>query len=65
MSEGGNRKIKVKIVVFDKYSERDVIDASFTPGTVIDLEERGVKVFGPVHVIVFEDGKKLYERRYQ
>jgi beta-lactam-binding protein with PASTA domain len=65
VSEGGNRSLKVKIVVFDDYSERDVVDASFAPGAIIDLEKRRVKVFGPAHVIVFEDGKKLYERRYQ
>ena len=65
VTEGGNRSLNVKIVVFDDYSERDVIDASFAPGAVIDLEKRRIKVFGPAHVIVFEDGKKLYERRYQ
>ncbi len=65
VSEGGNRSLMVKIVVFDDYSERVVVEASFAPGTVIDLEKRRVKVFGPVHVIVFEDGKKLYERHYQ
>ena len=65
VSAGGNRSLKVKIVVIDDYSERDVIDTFFAPGAIIDLEERRVKVFGPAQVIVFEDGKKLYERHYQ
>ncbi len=66
VSEEGNQAREVKIVIIDDYGERIVVNnASYAPGIVIDLEKRKVKVFGPALVIVFEDGKKLYERRYQ
>ena len=66
VSEEENRSRKVKIVIFDDYGERTIVNnVSHAPGAVIDLEKRRIKVFGPALVIVFEDGKKLYERRYQ
>lgn len=65
VSEEGNKAREVKIVVIDDYRQRDVVKASYAPGTIIDLEKRRVRVFGPTQVIVFEDGKKMYERFYQ
>ena len=60
-----NRSRKVKIVIIDDYKQRVVVDAFYAPGTVIDLEKRRVKVFGPTLVIVYENDKKLYQRQYQ
>ncbi len=66
VSGEGNQTIEVKIVIIDDYGERiEVNNVFYAPGAIIDLEKRRVKVFGPALVIVFEDGKKLYERRYQ
>ncbi len=61
----GSQARKVKIIVADDYQQRTVLEASYAPGTVIDLEKSRVRVFGSTLVIVFEDGKKLYERQYQ
>lgn len=66
VSEKGNQNREVKIIIIDDYGERvEVNNVFYAPGTIIDLEKRRVKVFGQALVIVFEDGKKLYERRYQ
>lgn len=65
VSEEGTRSLDVKIVVVDDYGNRKVLEGSYSPGTVIDLANRRVKVFGSTIVIVFEDNKKLYEKFYQ
>lgn len=65
VSQEGNRARNVKIIVADDYRERKILEASFAPGTVIDLEKNRIRVFGETSVIVFENGKKLYERQYQ
>lgn len=65
VSEDGEKAREMRIVIIDDYGEREVVNGSYAPGTVIDLEKRRVKVFGPVHVIVFENGKKLSENHYQ
>ena len=41
------------------------VNGSYAPGTIIDLEKRRVRVFGPTLVVVFENGKKVDERNYQ
>ena len=65
VSDKGEKALKIKIVIVDDYGEREVVKGSYAPGTSIDLEKRGVKVFGPVLVIVFENDTKLYKRHYQ
>lgn len=65
VSEEGDRSREIRIVISDRYGEREVVKASYAPGIVIDLEKRRVRVFGSTLVVVFEDGKKLYERHYQ
>ena len=65
VSKEGNRALLVKIIVVDEYQERTVLEAQYAPGTVIDLEQNRIRVFGSTLVIVFEDGKKVFERQYQ
>lgn len=65
VSDEGEKALQTRIVLVDDYGEREVVKGSYAPGTVIDLEKRRVKVFGAVHVIVFENGKKLHEHHYQ
>lgn len=65
VTQEGNHSRSVKIIVADDYRERTVLEASYAPGTVIDLEKSRIRVFGSTLVIVFEDGKKVYERQYQ
>ncbi len=65
VSQEGNKARDVKIIVADEYQERTVLEAPYAPGTVIDLEQNRIRVFGSTLVIVFEDGKKMYERQYQ
>ena len=65
VSQLGNKARDVKIIVADEYQERTVLKAPYAPGTVIDLEQNRIRVFGSTLVIVFEDGKKVYERQYQ
>lgn len=65
VSKEGSRARLVKIIVVDEYQERTVLEALYAPGTVIDLEQNRIRVFGSTLVIVFEDGKKMYERQYQ
>ena len=65
VTDEAEKALETRILIVDDYGEREVVKGSYAPGTVIDLEKRRVNVFGAVHVIVFENGKKLYERRYQ
>ena len=65
VTDEGEKSLEIRIVIVDDYGEREVVKGSYAPGTSIDLEKRRVKVFGQVLVIVFENGKKVYERHYQ
>ncbi len=65
VTDEGDKSLEIRIVIVDDYGEREVVKGSYAPGTSIDLEKRRVKVFGRVLVIVFENGKKVYERHYQ
>lgn len=65
VSQDAIQSREVIILVVDEYGEREVVKGTYAPGTVIDLEKHRVKVFGPTLVIVFEGGKKMYERHYQ
>lgn len=64
VSEEGNLSRHVRIVIIDDYGERTEIDQRYAPGTVIDLERKGVRVFGKTRVIIYEDGEKLPEVVY-
>ncbi|RKU25935.1 hypothetical protein C6497_14200 [Candidatus Poribacteria bacterium] len=61
----GNMAKKIEFVIIDAYSERKLEPVYISPGTVIDMEKMKIRVFGPTHVIVFEDGKRVSERQYQ
>ncbi len=65
VTDEGEKSLEIRIVIVDDYGEREIVKGSYAPGTSIDLEKRRVKVFGRVLVIVFENGKKVYERHYQ
>lgn len=65
VSEEGKLSRHVRIVIIDDYSERIEVDQRYAPGTVIDLEQKGVRVFGKVRVIVYENGEKLPEVVYR
>ena len=65
VTEIGNMAKKIEFVIVDAYSERKLKPVYISPGTVIDMEKMKIRVFGPTHVIVFEDGKKVSERQYQ
>ncbi|MCY4567957.1 MAG: PASTA domain-containing protein [Candidatus Poribacteria bacterium] len=65
VSEEGKLSRHVKIVIIDEYSERIEIDQRYAPGTVIDLEQKGVRVFGKARVIVYENDEKLPEVVYR
>lgn len=65
VSEEGKLSRHVKIVIIDDYSERIEVDQRYAPGTVIDLEQKGVRVFGKARVIIYEDGEKLPEVLYR
>ncbi len=64
VSEEGTLSRHVTIVIIDDYGERTEIDQPYAPGTVIDLEQEGVRVFGKTRVIIYEDGEKLPEVIY-
>ena len=64
VSEEGTLSRHVKIVIIDDYGERTEIDQPYAPGTVIDLEQEGVRVFGKTRVIIYEAGEKLPEVIY-
>ena len=65
VGEGGDLSRQVRIVVIDDYGERTVVDQRYAPGTVVDLEQKGFRVFGKIRVIVYEDGEKLPEVLYR
>lgn len=65
VSDIGTKALTVRILVIDEYREREVVNGEYAPGTVIDLEQRRVKVFGSTQVIVFENRKQVDERSYQ
>ena len=64
VSEEGTLSRHIRIVIIDDYGERTEIDQRYAPGTVIDLERKGVRVFGKTRVIIYEDGEKLPEVVY-
>ncbi len=64
VSEEGKLSRHVRIVIIDDYGERTEIDQHYAPGTVIDLERKGVRVFGKTRVIIHENGEKLPEVIY-
>ena len=67
VTEAENRNLSrhVKIIIIDDSGERTVIDQLYAPGAVIDLERKGVHVFGQTQVIVLENGEKLLEKLYK
>ena len=65
VSEEGDLSRHVEIVIIDDYGERTEVDQRYAPGTVIDLEQKGVRVFGKTRVIVYENGEKLPEVLYK
>ena len=62
---GGEISRQVRIVVIDDYGERTAVNQRYAPGTVIDLEQKGFRVFGKTRVLVYEDGEKLPEILYR
>jgi serine/threonine-protein kinase len=65
VSEEGTLSRHVKIVIIDDSGQRVVIDQRYAPGELIDLERKGVRVFGKTRVIVYENGEKLPETVYK
>ena len=65
VSEEGNLSRHIRIVVVDEHGERTVVDRKYAPGTVIDLEKQGVRVFGSTRVSIYVDENKLRDVRYQ
>ncbi|MCY3550345.1 MAG: PASTA domain-containing protein [Candidatus Poribacteria bacterium] len=65
VGEGGEISRQVRIVVIDDYGERTAVNQRYAPGTVIDLEQKGFRVFGKTRVIVYEDGERLPEVLYR
>ena len=65
VSDEGKLSRHIRIVIIDDYSERVEVDQRYAPGTVIDLEQKGVRVFGKARVIVYENGEKLPEVLYR
>ena len=65
VSEEGKLSRHVRIVIIDDYNERTEVDQRYAPGTVIDLEQKGTRVFGKARVIVYENGEKLPEVVYR
>ena len=65
VSQEGKLSRRVKIVIIDDYGERTEVDQHYAPGTVVDLEQKGVRVFGKARVIIFENGEKLPEVLYR
>ena len=67
VTEAKNRNLSrhVKIIITDDSGERIVIDQLYAPGAVIDLERKGVHVFGQTQVIVLENDEKLLEKLYK
>ena len=67
VSKDGNQNLSrhVKIIIKDDSGERIEVDQHYSPDTVINLEQKGVRVFGQTQVIVFENGEKVLERLYK
>ena len=65
VSEEGTLSHHVKIVIIDDSGKRTVIDQRYAPGELIDLEQKGIRVFGETRVIVYENGEKLPETVYK
>lgn len=65
VSEEGTLSHHVKIVIIDDSGQRVVVDQRYAPGELIDLERKGVRVFGKTQVIVYENGEKLSETVYK
>ncbi len=67
VSEDGNQNLSrhVRIIITDDSGERVEVDQHYSPDTVINLEQKGVRVFGQTQVIVFENGEKVLERLYK
>ncbi len=65
VSEEGNLSRHIRIVVSDEHGERTVVDRHYAPGTVVDLDRQGVRVFGSTRVNIYEDGNRLPEIHYQ
>ena len=65
VSGEGTLSHHVRIVIVDDSGERTVIDQRYAPGELIDLEQKGVRVFGETRVIVYENGEKLPETVYK
>ena len=61
VSEEGTRSRHIRIVIIDDYGERTEVNQPYAPGTVIDLEQKGFRVFGKTRVIIYENGEKLPE----
>ena len=64
-AENRNLSRHVKIIITDDSGERTVIDQLYAPGAVIDLEHKGVRVFGQTQIIVLENNEKLLEKLYK
>jgi len=65
VSEEGTLSHHVKIVIIDDSGQRVVVDQRYAPGELIDLERKGVRVFGKTRVIVYENDEKLPETVYK
>lgn len=67
VSEDGNQNLSrhVRIIIKDDSGERIEVDQHYSPNTMINLEQKGVRVFGQTQVIVFENGEKILERVYK
>lgn len=67
VSEEGNQNLSrhIRIIIIDDSGERVEIDQHYSPDTMINLEQKGVRVFGHTQVIVFENGEKVLERLYK
>jgi len=65
VSEEGVLSRHVKIIIVDDSGQRVEVDQRYAPGTVIDLERKGVRVFGETRVLVYENGEKSLETLYK
>lgn len=67
VTEAENRNLSrhVKIIIVDDSGERTVIDQLYAPGAEIDLERKGVYVFGQTQVIALENNEKILEKIYK
>ena len=67
VTEEGNLNLsrRVKIIIIDDSGERIAVDQLYGPGAVIDLERKGVRVYGETQVLVFENGERILEKLYK